>query len=114
MSKIIILIAGVLLLVSCNKKPSYTTLSKKAIRLHLLKTLDDPASYRPVDYVFDTSRVDYPGYRVEHLFRAKNEYGAVVLNAAYFNIDSNFQVESVEDVLSGSHEKLQPDDNSKK
>jgi hypothetical protein len=98
----VIILIGALVLTSCNRRPSYTTLSKKAIRLYLKKSLDDPDSYRPVDYEFDTSRTYYKGIRVEHSFRAKNKFGATVLNLYDFNIDSNYQVESVEEIVPGS------------
>jgi hypothetical protein len=99
-----------LIVTSCTSKPSQYITSKKAIRQYLLKTLDDPDSYRPVDYTFDTSRKYSSGWRVEHTFRSKNKFGAVVLNGYYFDLDSNFEVVNIEDLEQGYHfQEILPD-----
>jgi hypothetical protein len=98
------------ILLSCTHQSSNYTLSKKSIRQYLLKTLDDPDSYRPVDYTFDTSRKYSTGWRVEHTFRSKNKFGAVILDGYYFDLDSNFEVVNLEDLEQGYHfQEILPD-----
>lgn len=89
-------------ILSCTNKPNHYSEAKKSIREYLKQSLDDPGSYEAGKYIFDTTRKYAEGWRVEHYFRAKNKFGALVQDGLYFNLDSNFKVVGTEGLIEGA------------
>jgi hypothetical protein len=85
--------------------------AKKVVKEYLIANLDDDQSYVPVEFIFDTTRSQTHGWRVEHKFRSKNKFGAVVLNDMYFDLDSSFQIAAIYTPETLPFDKILPDKN---
>ncbi len=66
--------------------------AETAVREHLKKTLNDPSSYEAVDFgkvdsVYKTvDSTTLLTLRILHSYRAKNSFGALVLQTEYFKL----------------------------
>lgn len=88
---IILLAAGIIALLvlapSIQEKPQDK--AANAVKVWLSDRLDDPDSYKPGKFVIDKNG---SGWDVDHEFRAKNKFGALVNDAVRVYVDSAYNV----------------------
>lgn len=82
----------ILLISFCACKTAPLTTEQKIhgmIDSAIVKSLDDPKSYESVG--FKMKRNERGEYMVRHSFRAKNKFGALVLQEECFLVDKNLK-----------------------
>lgn len=98
-----------LVLASCKQTP--TEKARSAVERYMKANVDDPSSYDPISFYVDTPRIaryngqivadmpdtSFAAWQVEHKYRAKNKFGAVVISEAVFYLDRDFTIKKVED-----------------
>lgn len=77
-----------LFVVSC-KSQTPEQKARTAVETYLKEHLDDPKSYEPGKF---TVNQHGSGWDVDHEFRAKNQFGALVKDEARLYVDSAFNV----------------------
>ena len=85
-------------MIAYNKSDLENNLLSQEAKLFLkTKYLNDSDSYESVDWS-KVIEVNSNTYRVRHKFRAKNEYGALVIENKIFSLDSLGNVTDMLDV----------------
>lgn len=85
--------------ISCARKKTNDEQAQESIENYLHETLNDPQSYQAGSFiVMPYNHIHHPNecWEVLHDYRAKNGYGALILNHNTFYLDSVFNVRRVE------------------
>lgn len=83
------------------------TKAKSSVKSYLLKSLDNPSSYKPATWgKLERVKDDtFNGYRIAHSFRARNKFNALVLQNYIFVLNTSLNVVSAGDIEEGERER---------
>lgn len=88
--------AVALIFISCSKTPQEKI--EDLIKNYVLENTNDASSYQSVSFgdldslFMDKNKKTFYGYKMKHKFRAKNAFGAVILNEMEFMIGEDFKI----------------------
>lgn len=94
---IILLAAGIVMLLILTPHKEQTPQDKaiEAVKGWLLQRLDDPDSYEPGKFIVDQ---EGNGWDIDHEYRAKNKFGALVKDQISVYVDSTYKVSLPEEM----------------
>ncbi len=110
MNKTLLPILLILTSLGCRRLSNSEVLRHRAIdtvEKYLSKNLKDPRSYNDLGYgklkpikdlILGKDTIGGGGYTIQHLFRAKNEFGIVVRYDQKFILSRNLEVNEVRDM----------------